>query len=39
MTLLHEKLQEKNAVAISAITGMGGVGKTENYQIMHLNRF
>ncbi len=29
MTLLHEKLQQKNAVAISAIAGMGGVGKTE----------
>ncbi len=29
MTLLHKKLQQKNAVAISAIAGMGGVGKTE----------
>ena len=29
MKLLHEKLQQSNAVAISAIAGMGGVGKTE----------
>ena len=29
MTLLHEKLQQSNTVAISALAGMGGVGKTE----------
>ncbi|MHC5862609.1 NB-ARC domain-containing protein, partial [Nostoc sp.] len=29
LQLLHQKLQEKNCVAISAIAGMGGVGKTE----------
>ncbi len=29
MALLHGKLQQSNAVAISAIAGMGGVGKTE----------
>ena len=29
MDLLHSKLQQSNAVAISAIAGMGGVGKTE----------
>jgi hypothetical protein len=29
LQLLHQKLQEKNCVTISAIAGMGGVGKTE----------
>ena len=29
MKLLHSKLQQHDAVAISAIAGMGGVGKTE----------
>ena len=29
MKVLHSKLQHNNAVAISAIAGMGGVGKTE----------
>jgi tetratricopeptide (TPR) repeat protein len=29
MKLLHSKLQRNDAVAISAIAGMGGVGKTE----------
>ena len=29
MILLHSKLQHNNAVAVSAIAGMGGVGKTE----------
>jgi tetratricopeptide (TPR) repeat protein len=26
---IHEKFQQKNAIAISAVAGMGGVGKTE----------
>lgn len=29
LEILHQKLQEKNQVAICAIAGMGGVGKTE----------
>ena len=30
LTIIHEKLhQENNAVAISAVSGMGGIGKTE----------
>ncbi|GAB1544215.1 hypothetical protein NUACC21_68910 [Scytonema sp. NUACC21] len=29
LTILHEKFQRTGAVAISAVAGMGGVGKTE----------
>lgn len=29
LTLLHNRLQQAGAVAISAFAGMGGVGKTE----------
>nr|WP_322721690.1 tetratricopeptide repeat protein [Nostoc sp. ChiQUE02]MDZ8234797.1 tetratricopeptide repeat protein [Nostoc sp. ChiQUE02] len=36
---LHEQLQQSNTVAISAISGMGGIGKTElalQYALKHL---
>ncbi|MGI2907580.1 NB-ARC domain-containing protein [Tolypothrix sp. VBCCA 56010] len=29
LELLHQLLQENDSVAIAAVTGMGGVGKTE----------
>ena len=39
MTLLHEQLQQGMTVAIAAVAGMGGVGKTElalQYALRHL---
>jgi tetratricopeptide (TPR) repeat protein len=38
LTNLHEKLQETERIAITSITGMGGIGKTElalQYSIYH----
>lgn len=39
---LHNRLQQENCIAISAIAGMGGVGKTElalQYAIAHQNDY
>ncbi|HLO89150.1 MAG TPA: tetratricopeptide repeat protein [Nostocaceae cyanobacterium] len=42
LNLLHEKLQTPGAVAISAVAGMGGVGKTElaiKYIKLHQDKY